>query len=86
MKCLCPRCNPDAPHPERGTPEFLYSDLHRRECEARHVLKMDKESRYAYYKIVHEKRGEPALRLLIFDVEALYKKVQDAGARTDHAA
>jgi len=71
LKCLCPRCRgPNAPHAERGTPEFLYSDLHRRECEARGMLRLDKEARQHYYQMVLAARGRQAAKLLIHDVEA----------------
>lgn len=84
--CLCPRCRPEDPPPARGTPEFLYSDLHRRECEAREVLKLSKEARTRYYRSVHEARGEYGCYVLIYDVEKLYKERVDAAARADHAA
>mgnify|MGYP001615052061 CR=1 FL=1 len=66
MKCLCPACGGDDP---------LYSELHRRQCEARHVLKMRKEQRQAYYQgVLKGRRGEAAARLLIEDIEAEAEK------------
>ncbi|SRR6266581_5548288 len=75
LKCLCQRCRgPNAPPAERGTLEFLYSELHRRECEVRWVLSLDKESRHHYYQMVAAARGREATKLLIYDVEAEHAK------------
>lgn len=55
----CASCSGDA----------LFSELHRRECEARHVLKFSSEGQASYYKAVDQARGRKALELLIYDVE-----------------
>jgi hypothetical protein len=79
LKCSdpkCPTCTQDL-------------EKHRRECEARYVVKLDEFARTDYYNGVWKSRGEEAAKLLIQDVvatEELYKKVQDARAGADHAA
>lgn len=77
LKCSdpkCPTCTQDL-------------EKHRRECEARYVVKLEELARHGYYEGVWKSRGEAATKLLIQDVaEELYKKVQDARAGADHAA
>ena len=62
--CLCPACC-ESPAP-------TYTEAWRRQCEARYVLRMEKNQRRAYYAGVGKFRGLPASRQLIADVEAEY--------------
>jgi len=45
------------------------SEDFRRECEARHVLKMEYDKRMNYYKGVLEKRGQESVNELIAEVK-----------------
>ena len=44
-------------------------EQHRRECEARHALKMPDDKRQAYYQGVLEKRGQKGVDELIAEVK-----------------
>lgn len=80
LKCSDPKC------PTCTEPGL---EKRQRECEARYVVKLEEFARTDYYNGVWKARGEEAAKLLIQDVvaaEELYKKVQDARARADHAA
>lgn len=48
---------------------FTWSEQHRRECEARHVMKLALEQRRTYYQHVAEIRGETAARELVAEVK-----------------
>lgn len=60
----------DAATPAVSAPEipFTCSEQHRRECEARYLMKLSLEARREYYAHVREKRGKPAMRELIAEV------------------
>lgn len=50
-------------------PECTWTETHRHECEAREVLKWDRERRLAYYGQVKAKRGEAAMQRLVDEVK-----------------
>ncbi len=52
---------------------FTWSEQHRRECEARHVMKLPLGARREYYRHVADKRGEPAMHELIAEVNRQWK-------------
>ena len=45
------------------------SEQHRRECEARHVLKQSDDQRQEYYKGVQSKRGQKGIDDLLNEVK-----------------
>lgn len=53
---------------------FTWSEQHRRECEARYVMKLSLEQRRAYYLAIREKRGEAAARELVAEVNLQWKR------------
>ena len=52
-------------------------EQHRRECEARHVLTMDKDRRDAFYQGVFDKRGREAVNQLIEDVNKMRREAKE---------
>lgn len=64
MPCDCSQCSP--------TPRVTATEQHRRECEARGVLKMPKAQRVAYYEGVEKHRGIKGLQYLIEEVKRQY--------------
>ncbi len=50
------------------------SEAWRAECEARWVMRQPKAERQAYYAKVAEKRGKPAVDLLMADVRRLWSE------------
>ncbi|SOD42397.1 DUF7696 family protein [Nitrosovibrio sp. Nv4] len=53
------------------------SEQHRRECEARYVMKMDDTRRQTYYEGVLKHRGKAKANELIDDVNAMRKIMKE---------
>jgi hypothetical protein len=53
------------------------SEQHRRDCEARHVLKMNDTDRQEYYKGVIAKRGRVKVNELIDDVNRMRREARE---------
>jgi len=62
---------PAVAHPE--IPD-TWTEAWRRECEARHVMRLPLEARRTYYAGVREKRGEPAMAELVAEVNRQWAK------------
>ena len=50
---------------------------HMRQCEARHVLKMNKDGRSRFYEQVRKFRGDEAVNELIKNVKEEYGKLPE---------
>ena len=50
-------------------PNCTWGEKHRRECEARAVMQLDRESRTAYYAEARKKRGDAAAQDLVTEVK-----------------
>lgn len=50
-------------------PDCTWSEQHRRECEARHVMAMPREVRMGFYTRVKKIRGEAAAQRLVDEVK-----------------
>lgn len=50
---------------------------HLRQCEARHVLKMNKDGRSRFYALVRKFRSDEAVNELIKNVKADYEKLPE---------
>lgn len=59
--CGCLACSPDAPDP-------LYSECHRNECEARHVLRMPRSDRRPWMIQILKRRGKTRALELVTEV------------------
>ncbi len=59
--CRCAACSPEAPDP-------LYSERHRNECEARHVLRMPRRDRRPWLVEALKRRGETRTLELVTEV------------------
>ena len=59
-----------APAASLAEPEvpFTWTEAWRRECEARHVMRLLLQARRDYYAGVRKQRGEPAMQELIAEV------------------
>lgn len=55
-----------------------WAEKHRRECEARTVMRWDKDRRNAYFSDVKKKRGEAAAKELIGEVNEQWKTSQQS--------
>jgi len=71
---------PPAAHDGAAAPAVIqpeipatWTEAWRRECEARHVMKLPLEARRTYYAGVREKRGEPSMAELIAEVNRQWK-------------
>lgn len=60
--------------PKRNDLQWLSSEEHRRECEARFVLSLEKQKRREYLELVRSKRGEAGADVLKADVERMYAR------------
>jgi len=60
----------DAPAkaPDDPTIPFTWTEAWRRECEARHVMQLLHQARRDHYAGVRKRRGEPAMKELIAEV------------------
>ena len=59
-------------------PNCTWAEKHRRECEARTVMRWDKERRNAYFLDVKKKRGTAAAKELIGEVNRQWKTSQQS--------
>ena len=50
-------------------PNCTWGDQHRKECEAREVMRWSREKRTEYYSDVKKRRGDAALKELIEEVK-----------------
>lgn len=57
-------------------PNCTWSEKHRRECEARTVLRWPREKRTEYYADVKKRRGDAAAQELIRNVREQWQKSQ----------
>jgi hypothetical protein len=57
-----------------GTAVDTSSDEHRRDCEARTVMRWPREARANFYRQVRERRGEARAQQLIDDVNRLWRQ------------
>lgn len=57
-------------------PNCTWGENHRRECEARTVLRWPREKRTEYYADVKKRRGDAAAQELIRTVRAEWEKSQ----------
>lgn len=57
-------------------PSCTWGEKHRKECEARQVMRWDKPTRLAYYADVKKKRGDAAVKQLIEETEKQWKTSQ----------
>lgn len=62
---------------EPGEERPTWTEQHRRECEARQVMKLSHDERRAYYLAVRVKRGEDAARELVTEVNRQWKKANE---------
>ncbi|MCL2656834.1 MAG: hypothetical protein FWD62_05320 [Betaproteobacteria bacterium] len=53
---------------------MTWTEQHRAACEARTVMRWDKDRRNAYYRLVEQKRGKAAMQKLIADVKHEWAK------------
>lgn len=64
------------------SPACTWSEAHRAACEARTVMRWDKERRDGYYAMVRRNRGDVAARALVMNVNLEWKRSSDEnGAR-----
>lgn len=59
-------------------PDCTWSEQYRAQCEARIVMRWEKDRRQAYYQKVAKTRGEAAARALIAAVRQEWKKGDSA--------
>lgn len=57
-------------------PSCTWGEKHRRECEAREVMRWDRIKRTEYYADVKKRRGEAALKELIEEVKKQWSSSQ----------
>lgn len=70
-ECLCPSCS--------TLPLPSHTEQHRRECEARVLLRWSKTRREKYYRVVRATRGKMAASELIREVKEQWRKSQSPG-------
>lgn len=58
------------------SPACTWGETHRRECEARSVMRWPQERRQAYYAEVKKRRGDAALRGLVTEASKQWKLSQ----------
>ena len=56
------------------SPDCTWGERHRRQCEARHVMRLAQDKRREYYAAVAKKRGQPAFVELKAEVTAQWRK------------
>lgn len=64
-----------------------WGEKHRKECEAREVMRWSREKRAEYYADVKKRRGETALKELIEEVNKQWQsREQESKTRLQQAA
>jgi len=59
------------------SPTCTWSEAHRAACEARTVMRWEKERRDGYYAMVRRHRGDMAARALVADVGRAWRIAND---------
>lgn len=69
------------------SPNCTWGEKHRKECEAREVMRWSREKRAEYYADVKKRRGEAALKELIEEVNKQWQsREQESKTRLQQAA
>ena len=63
-----------------------WGEKHRKECEAREVMRWDRIKRTEYYADVKKRRGEAAAKDLIMEVKQQWLREQESKTRPQQAA
>lgn len=67
-------------------PNCTWSETHRHECEAREVMRWDKERRTAYFQGVKKQRGKVAAKELIGEVNQQWLREQESKTKPQQGA